>query len=86
MASDRNSFFLHQWDWTRVNAILVMSLPGSHEEKEKLGMVSLAVQLRDKGWIPRSNETAVAEYQVSLSQWLYTYPELNPYNFRNVEF
>lgn len=65
LASDRSSFFLHQWDWTRVKSILVMSLPGSHGEGEKLGMVSVAVQLRDKGWIPSPNETTFAEYQVS---------------------
>jgi hypothetical protein len=48
-----------------VKSILVMSLPGSHGEGEKLGMVSVAVQLRDKGWIPSPNETTFAEYQVS---------------------
>lgn len=43
-----------------------MSLPGSHEEDHKLGMISIAVQLRERGWIPTATEVAKVEYQASL--------------------
>lgn len=44
-----------------------MSLPGSFGEEEKLGMISLALQIREKGWTPGANETVNVEYQVSLA-------------------
>jgi len=59
--------FLHKWDWSKVKALLIMSLPGSHvgtADGLGLGMLGIAQQIKSAGWTPEKGETVLAEYQV----------------------
>lgn len=64
---------LGKWDWSRVTAELVVSVPGKEIGEANVGRIGkggLAACLRRRGWIPGRGQELVAEFQVSL---LYRY-------------
>jgi hypothetical protein len=68
-SSSDGKHFLYNFDWKKVEAILVMSLPGNHVDDEMLnmGMANVASQLRAKNWLPQANEEVHIEFQVGCS-------------------
>lgn len=62
---------LGNWDWSRVTAELVMSVPGKEIGEANCGRngkSGLAACLRRRGWVPGKKQELVAEFQVGVSQ------------------
>lgn len=60
---------LGNWDWSRVTAEMVMSVPGKEIGEANCGRngkSGLAACLRARGWVPGKKQELVAEFQVSL--------------------
>lgn len=66
----RNLTALGKWDWSRVSAELVVSVPGKEIGEANVGRNGkggLAACLRRRGWVPGRGQELVAEFQVSRS-------------------
>ncbi|GHJ83667.1 hypothetical protein NliqN6_0069 [Naganishia liquefaciens] len=64
----RNLATLGKWDWSRVSAELVVSIPGKEIGEANVGrngMGGLAACLRRRGWVPGRGQELAAEFQSS---------------------
>lgn len=67
ISSDQSFADFGQYDWSRVQVRLVMSIPGVYNGLSKMatsGIGRLATVLEEEGWKPQPGDRVVAEYQV----------------------
>jgi hypothetical protein len=66
-SGQRSLATLGKWDWSRVTAELVVSVPGKEIGEANVGRSGkggLAACLQRRGWVPGRGQELVAEFQV----------------------